>query len=41
MKIPYLLAVAVAALACAAPAFPASSFYYQRTSLTNSTFDVL
>jgi hypothetical protein len=41
MKIPYLLAVAVAALACAAPALPVSSFYYQRTSLTNSTFDVL
>jgi hypothetical protein len=41
MKIPYLLAVALAALVCAAPALPASSFYYQRTSLTNSVFDVL
>ena len=40
MKTPYVLAAALAALVCAAPA-PASDFYYQRTSLTNSTFQAL
>src|SRR5438477_3641488 len=40
MKITTLLAVAAGALVLTAPA-PASSFYYQRTSLTNSIFDVL
>ena len=42
MKRRHLLVVAVVALSCAAPAAAAdSSFYYQRTSLTDSTFDVL
>jgi len=41
MKIPFVLAVVLAALLCAEPAFSDSSFYYERTSLTNSIFDVL
>jgi len=41
MKARYLLVVTLAALACAAPAAADSSFYYQRTSLTNSIFDVV
>jgi hypothetical protein len=41
MKILNLLVAALAALVWAAPALPVSSFYYQRTSLTNSVFDVL
>ena len=41
MKIRHLLVVALVALACATPAPAASSFYYERTSLTNSIFDVM
>ena len=41
MKIRHVLVVATVALACATPAPAASSFYYQRTSLTDSTFDAL
>src|SRR5438132_893473 len=41
MKSRHLLVVALVALACATPASADSSFYYQRTSLRNSTFDVL
>lgn len=40
MKTAHLLVVAVAALMWAAPA-PASAFYYDRTSLINSTFEAL
>ena len=39
MKSRHLLVVALVALACATPASADSSFYYQRTSLTNSIFD--
>ena len=41
MKILHLLPLAVVALACAAPAAADTSFYYQRTSLTNSVFDAV
>src|SRR3954454_22108730 len=41
MKSRHLLVVALVALACATPASADSSFYYQRTSLTNSIFDAL
>lgn len=41
MKIRHLLVIALAALACTASATANSTFYYQRTSLTSSVFDVL
>jgi hypothetical protein len=41
MKSRHLLVVALVALACATPASADSSFYYQRTSLTNSIFDAM
>jgi hypothetical protein len=40
MKTSFVLAVALAAVACATPA-QASDFYYQRTTLTNSTFQAV
>ena len=40
MKTVYVLAAALVALVCAAPAL-GSAFYYQRTTLTNSTFQAL
>ena len=41
MKTRHVLVVALAALAFATAASANSTFYYQRTSLTNSVFDVL